>query len=152
MVNRFCCFVLVSFFHPYVSFQPDQVHNCSSLCGHIKIYTGIYQRMVWGRNKLLGEVRTAGSLGCFFLAAMVVHAVKCLSDYRFTTKDCEESDSAAGENADSEQSKHRLWQFFSSLALLKQKVSQYACDSENLFVCKSIKNRIGLDMVHGWKM
>lgn len=45
--------------------------------------------MVWSRNKLLGEVRTAGSgsLGCFLLPSVVVHEVKCLSDYRFTAKD-----------------------------------------------------------------
>lgn len=68
MVNRSCCFVLVSFFHPCISFQSDQVHNCSSLCGHIKICTGIYMSEWSGAGTNLGEVRTAGSLGCFFFA------------------------------------------------------------------------------------
>lgn len=68
-------------------------------------------------------------------------------------RDCEESHSAAVENTDNELSMHRLWQFFSSFVFFKWKVSQYAaCDSENLFVWKSFENRIGLDVMHGWKM
>jgi len=46
-----------------------------------------------------------------------------------------------------------LRQFFPSFAFFKQKVSWYpACDLKNVFVCKSLENGIGLDIVHGWKM
>lgn len=87
-------------------------------------YKGLYWHVsVDGLGQKQTEIRTAGSLGCFFfLPAVVVYAVS-LSDYRFTAKDCGESDSAAGEYEDSEQHKHCLGQFFSSFTFFKQKVS-----------------------------
>lgn len=60
-------------------------------------YKGLYWHI---SGSGLGQEQTVrGGQNCWFfrmliLPAVVVHAVKRLSDYRFTAKDCEESNSA----------------------------------------------------------
>lgn len=95
------------------------------------------------------------------MRVMLVCVVKHSSDYRpeiysvyvVFARDCEESPIVLQMNIQIINNMLCLWQFFSSFAFFKQKVLQYpACDCKNLFVCKSLENGIGLDIMHGWKM
>lgn len=95
------------------------------------------------------------------MRVMLACVVKRSSDYRPEiysvcvgfARDCEESPIVLQMNIQIISNMLCLWQFFSSFAFFKQKVLGYpACDCKNLFVCKSLENRIGVDIMRGWKM
>lgn len=54
------------FFYPSISFQPDQVHNCSSLCGYIKVCTAYISE--WSGT----EQTVRGGEDCLFFRMLFI--------------------------------------------------------------------------------